>query len=255
MLQELPKFWRNIPSKYLRGGSMKKGLLITLSCLLFLVLAVPVIHASTPEESSVLKQGVSGEDVIKLQQKLREFGYYNGELDGNFGQETTFAIIDFQLDAGLEADGVAGPDTLKALKSMKSGVMVASRAQSDKRKAQQLVALAKQYIGVPYVWAGRSPSGFDCSGYIYYLFEQFGIQMPRMADGQFEAGLPVRRSDLQPGDLVFFSTYEPGPSHVGIYIGSGLFIHASSGAGEVTLTPLAKPFYQERYIGARRVLR
>ena len=76
-----------------------------------------------------------------------------------------------------------------------------------------------------------------------------------MADEQFESGLAVNRRDLQVGDLVFFSTYEPGPSHVGIYIGSGQFIHASSGANEVTITPMAKQYYVERYLGARRVLR
>lgn len=234
---------------------MKKGLLIALYCLFVMLFTIPVIHASTPVDMNVLKQGTSGDEVLKLQQKLREFGYYTGELDGTFGQDTTLAVVDFQIDAGLEADGAVGPDTLTAIRGFKPGIIVASRGPNETRKAQQLVALAKQYLGVPYVWAGRSPSGFDCSGYIYYLFDQFGIQMPRMADGQFEAGVPVNRRELRPGDLVFFSTYEPGPSHVGIFIGGDRFIHASSGAGEVTLTPLSKAYYQERYIGARRVFR
>ena len=111
------------------------------------------------------------------------------------------------------------------------------------------------YLGVPYVWAGRSPSGFDCSGFIYFVFDQLGYGLPRMADGQFEVGIPVSRNALQPGDLVFFSTYEPGPSHVGIYLGNDQFIHASSGAGYVTVTSLGNPYHRDRYIGARRIIK
>lgn len=125
----------------------------------------------------------------------------------------------------------------------------------DSCKGQQIIAMAKQYVGTPYVWGGASPDGFDCSGFVYYLYKQFGIDLPRMADGQASTGTPVNMNDLQPGDLVFFSTYEPGPSHSGIYLGDGYFIHASSGAGEVIITHLLKPYYKERYLGARRVIR
>ena len=78
--------------------------------------------------------------------------------------------------------------------------------------------------------------------------------MPRMADEQFYAGYPVQLQELQPGDVVFFTTYEPGPSHAGVYLGNGSFIHASSAAGEVTITPLSKAYYAERYLGARRMI-
>ena len=87
------------------------------------------------------------------------------------------------------------------------------------------------------------------------MFDQLGYGLPRMADGQFEVGIPVSRNSLEPGDLVFFETYEPGPSHVGIYIGNDQFIHASSGAGHVTVTPLNKTYYRDRYLGARRILK
>lgn len=117
----------------------------------------------------------------------------------------------------------------------------------------QISAMAQQFLQVPYAWGGSSPGGFDCSGFTYYLYQQQGINLPRMADEQYQVGQWVDKRALQPGDLVFFETYEVGPSHVGIYTGNGNFIHASSGAGEVTITPLSKPYYAARYLGARRV--
>ena len=101
---------------------------------------------------------------------------------------------------------------------------------------------------------GNDPAGFDCSGFICYVWQNFGVILPRTADEQFKIGLPVEWQDLETGDLVYFSTYASGPSHVGIYIGNGKFIHASSGAGKVTITPLLKPYYAQRYIGARRLI-
>lgn len=221
---------------------------LCLACLAALLIAAPA-HAA------LLKQGMSGDEVSTLQAKLAEYGYYQGAPDGKFGSATKIAVIEFQLDLGLEPDGVAGPATVKALREYKPAAVPVSRGPADARKGQQVVAFAKQFLGVPYVWAGRSPGGFDCSGYIWYVFNHFGITLPRMADGQFEVGVPVGRRDLAPGDLVFFSTYEPGPSHVGIYMGNGHFIHASSGADEVTVTPLSKQYYVERYLGARRIIR
>lgn len=228
---------------------MKKGYLISTIFVIFLLIAAPVVYAA-PQGPQLLKQGMTGDEVYKLQVKLHEYGYLSGSPDGTFGEQTRLAVQAFQIDTGLEADGVAGPATLAALKDYKP----ASRA-GDGRKGLQLAAYAKQYLGVPYVWAGRSPSGFDCSGFVYYVFGQFGVELPRMADGQYEIGTWVSMRDLQPGDLVFFSTYEPGPSHVGIYIGGGNFIHASSGAEEVTITPLGKAYYMSRYLGARRIIR
>lgn len=229
---------------------MKKGYVISFIFAVFLLIAAPVVYAS-PQDPSLLKQGMTGDEVYKLQVKLYEYGYYGAAPDGSFGEQTRLAVQAFQLDNGLDADGVVGPSTLLALKDYKPA---ASRA-GDGRRGQQLAAFARQYLGVPYVWAGRSPSGFDCSGFVYYVFSHFGIDLPRMADGQFAVGSQVSMRELQPGDLVFFSTYEPGPSHVGIYVGGGQFIHASSGAEEVTITALGKAYYMSRYLGARRIIR
>jgi cell wall-associated NlpC family hydrolase len=220
-----------------------------------IALLVATAAAQAAPATPLLKQGMSGDEIYKLQLKLQEIGYYEDAPDGTFGSRTKAAVQEFQLDLGLAADGVVGPATLNALRDYKPAAGQTSRAPGDSRKGQQLVAFAKQFIGVPYVWAGRSPGGFDCSGFISYVYGNFGIQLPRMADGQFEVGASVSRRDLTYGDLVFFSTYEPGPSHVGIYIGGGKFIHASSGAEEVTITPMNKQYYLERYLGAKRVIR
>lgn len=230
---------------------MRQTLRVVLAALIVYIAATAAVQASAP---ALLKQGMSGDDIYKLQAKLLEFGYYHDTPDGVFGARTREAVIEFQADIGIEADGVVGPATLAALRDYKP-LAQASRAAPVSRKGQQLVAFARQFLGVPYVWAGRSPGGFDCSGYVWYVYNHFGIQLPRMADGQFGVGAVVARRDLAPGDLVFFSTYEPGPSHVGIYIGGGRFIHASSGACAVTVTPLNKDYYRERYLGARRLLR
>ena len=117
---------------------------------------------------------------------------------------------------------------------------------------QQLVELAKQYIGTPYVWGGTTTSGFDCSGYTRYVYAQLGYSIKRTAAQQLTNGTPV--TDLQLGDLVFFNnTYSSSlaATHVGIYIGDNQFIHAA--AGGVKITDLSDSFYASRYVGARRI--
>lgn len=120
--------------------------------------------------------------------------------------------------------------------------------------ATLLLAAARGFLGVPYHWGGTAPDGFDCSGFVQYLLAEQGYPVPRQAKNQFRVGEAVELDELQPGDLVFFSTYTRGASHVGIWLGDGEFIHASSGTGVVTVTPLSKRYYQNRCIGARRVL-
>lgn len=117
------------------------------------------------------------------------------------------------------------------------------------RLLRRITSFAHQMEGVPYVFGGTSAYGVDCSGFTQRIFSLAGISLRRMADEQFAQGRPV--SPPQPGDLVFFSTYLPGPSHVGIYLGNRLFIHASSSRG-VIVSSLEEDYYHPRYIGARR---
>ncbi len=115
-----------------------------------------------------------------------------------------------------------------------------------------IVALSTRFLGVRYRWGGTSPEAFDCSGLLYYVFALTGVSLPRTTFDMFEAGTPVPPDQVRAGDIVFFQTLEPGPSHAGIYLGDGRFIHSSSGFGRVTITPMNHRYYAPRYLGARR---
>ncbi len=118
----------------------------------------------------------------------------------------------------------------------------------------KIVATAKQYLGVPYVWGGSTPSGFDCSGFVQYVFAKHGISLPRTSKQQWTVGTSISKASLQPGDLVFFAnTYTSGVSHLGIYIGNGQFIHASSSKG-VIISSMSNSYWDNHYHGSRRVL-
>jgi cell wall-associated NlpC family hydrolase len=112
----------------------------------------------------------------------------------------------------------------------------------------QAVAIAEQYLGVPYVWGGASPSGFDCSGLTMYVYAQLGVSLPHNAAAQYGMGTPVPRDALEPGDLVFFD----GLGHVGIYVGGGSFIHAPHTGTVVQISSLSG-WYSDNYVGARRI--
>jgi cell wall-associated NlpC family hydrolase len=118
----------------------------------------------------------------------------------------------------------------------------------DGTKASQVVAIALQYLGVPYVWGGMSPSGFDCSGLTAYAYAQIGVSLPHHAASQYNLGVPVAYEDLQPADLVFFS----GLGHMGMYIGGGQFIHAPHTGDVVKISSMSERM--GGYVGARRVL-
>ncbi len=122
---------------------------------------------------------------------------------------------------------------------------------ADASKGAQVVAIAMQYLGIPYVWGGASPSqGFDCSGLTMYVFAQIGISLPHLAAAQFGMGVPVSRDQLQPGDLVFFR----GLGHMGMYIGGGNFIHAPRTGDVVKISSLSESYYVSNWVGARRIL-
>lgn len=119
------------------------------------------------------------------------------------------------------------------------------------RIATNLTKDALRFLGTPYVFGGTTSSGFDCSGFVQHVFAMLGVSLPRTADAQYYAGSKIKGS-MKPGDLVFFQTYEPGPSHVGIYLGKGRFVHASSHG--VMVSSLSDSYWAARYLGAKRFI-
>ena len=109
---------------------------------------------------------------------------------------------------------------------------------------------ALEFSGTPYLWGGNTPSGFDCSGFVQYVYAAYGIGLPRTADMQFAVGRSV--AEPAPGDLLFFQTYAYGASHVAIYLGNGWFVQEI--APNVHISNFNSPYFRSRYLGARRVI-
>ena len=232
--------------------------------MLGVMLAATTMAVALPAQSvfASYNVGTSGPDVAEIQNELSDLGYYNGIPDGVYGADTAAAVKKYQASMGLEADGVVGDYTYsklmgKRMPSRRSDYGV-SRGYgygygANTGMVRSLISTAYDYVGVPYVFGGTTPWEFDCSGYTQYVFRQIGVDIPRTADAQYYSYPKVSASNLQPGDLVFFETYEPGPSHCGIYIGNGQMLQAGSSTG-VTVSNVFSGYFGARYIGACRVL-
>jgi cell wall-associated NlpC family hydrolase len=115
-----------------------------------------------------------------------------------------------------------------------------------------LIGTALALRGIPYLNGGTGPRGFDCSGFTQYVYARHGVQLPREVRDQFAEGTPVKDDDLKVGDLLFFTTVAPGPTHVGIAIGGDEFVHAPSSRGVVRVERFSAAYWSARYLGARR---
>jgi len=173
------------------------------------------------------------------------------------------AVLAARIRLAGESEGyfiVILPDGQAGLVSKQNGFAISSFAGIPKGSYDNIIETGKRYIGLPYFWGGTTPYGFDCSGFVQTLFLMNGYRLPRDADQQFEfeKGEVVKeRQDLIKGDVVFFSTYAPGPSHVGIFIGDGEYIHSSGKTGVAinSFSPGAENYREDldkKYIGARR---
>ena len=118
---------------------------------------------------------------------------------------------------------------------------------------ESIVNYAAQFLGTPYVYGGSSPSGFDCSGFVSYVYGSFGYSLNRTAAGQNSNGIWVSRENLQPGDIVLFNT-SGGISHAGIYVGNDTFIHAVKPGTPLQYDSMSSSYYSSRYVSARRII-
>ncbi|WP_144701824.1 C40 family peptidase [Fictibacillus phosphorivorans] len=185
-----------------------------------------------------LKPGTQHSDVQDLQQTLDKKGYFSySKTTDYYGNYTTDAVKKFQAEKGITVDGIAGDETFKSL-----GIDATESNSS-------IVEVAKKYEGTPYQWGGESPDGFDCSGYLKYIFDEAeNVELPRTVDDIYAEGTKVDSPEV--GDIVFFDLEGDGPSHAGVYIGNDQFVHASSSKG-VTTAELNGSYWSENYIGAK----
>lgn len=154
--------------------------------------------------------------------------------------ETTVqeAVEEAPLEAPIEA--AAAPEAVESAETA---------AAAPAARYGGVVSIAMGYLGTPYLWGGASPSGFDCSGFIMYVYAKLGVSLPHNAAAQYGMGTPVSKSDLQPGDLVFFD----GLGHNGIYIGGDQFIHSPHSGDVVKISGLSDSWYASTWVGARRL--
>lgn len=187
-------------------------------------------------QTKVVEQGSNGS-------KMVTYSYVQKN-----GVDVTKQVLEEKITQNPVNQVIAKGPSSKPITIASAGSYV-SRGSSG---SSGIVDRALSFQGAAYVFGGTSSNGFDCSGFTKYVYAGSGISLPRTSFAQFASGSAVSKNDLRPGDLVFFSTYAKGASHVGIYIGGGRFVHASNPSSGVKTSSLGDSFYSSRYLGARR---
>jgi cell wall-associated NlpC family hydrolase len=189
-----------------------------------------------------------------------------GAATGVSGQQATAAtanargVLPLTAASNTGAPGSAtGPVLASTTGGASSGSSTAGRIFPNTPatpNGARIIGLAQSQVGARYTWAGTSPAtGFDCSGFVYWVFNTIGYNMPRTMEDQLASGRRIPIDQLRPGDIVFFGdTYTSGLSHDGIYVGDGKFIHAVDESTGVAITPINSAYWAERYYGAVRVM-
>lgn len=208
-----------------------------------------------PSTSAFPQMGSVGPEVTKLQQALTAAGFSTQGIDGNFGAHTQAALLAFQQAAHIAVDGIAGPQTWSALNAAVAQHQAEVSRGTVSSQGMAVAGYALEYRGYRYVYGGTSPSqGFDCSGFTQWVFQRFGVSLPRTSFSQWNVGTHISFSQLQPGDLVFFTTDGQFADHVGVYLGNGQFISATTPSQGVLVENINSPYWAHAYDGATRVV-
>ena len=221
-----------------------------------LLLAIFYVQPTFASSNVSLKSGMNSSSVSKLQKDLKTLGFMSISPTGYFGDITKAAVIKFQKKYSLTPDGIAGAQTLGKIDKLSGRTTTVSRGDSEST-SQKIINYAKRFLGIDYVWGGSTPKGFDCSGFVKYVYSKFGITLNRVSANQAKQGTTVKKANLQAGDLVFFDTNGGYNhiNHVGLYIGSGKFIQASSGNSGVVISNLTGGFYSQTFMKAKRIIK
>jgi len=225
------------------------------------VITLPVSDAQI-EEGSFELEWTGTDNAVKYIYMIKNS---NGELVEKFETVNTSATVDSaKLKVGKSYSVIVGavladgsecysvPVDFK-YKQAKFSPEKEAEYLAENPLAQSLIDTAAEYLGIPYVWGGTTPAGFDCSGFVQYVCKQNGISIARVADDQLKkSGVSVSRSQLKPGDLVFFG-YDDYANHVGMYVGDGMMIHSPSTGKSIMYVTIDSGYYNDRFIGAKRV--
>jgi len=210
-----------------------------------IVSAAPVAAVAAPTGTEV---GTAAESFYIVQ---------TGDCLGGIAQKYSMSVGQLMSINGLNSDTIySGQKLALAANTTAENITVEVSRSGSIADGQRILEIASQYLGVPYSYGGTSPSGFDCSGFVQYVFKQCGYQLSRTAAGQYQNGTAVSKADLAIGDIVFFACNGGGIDHSGIYAGDNRFIHSSSPrSGGVIFTSLSESYYSRSYVGARRIVR
>jgi peptidoglycan hydrolase-like protein with peptidoglycan-binding domain len=223
-------------------------------------------------QSTTMMPGMKGDNVKKLQQRLKDLGYYTYSVTGFYGQITEKAVTYFQKLNGLLQDGICGKNTYNAVFDKNARTEKDARrdpkpevtpkpaytntpgqSASGQAKGQAIVDYAKLQLGKKYVYGTAGPNTFDCTGLTCYVYKHFGVSLPRSAydQGNTDYGVKITsKSKLMPGDLVFFKHSDGKIGHAGIYVGGGNYIHAPQTGDVVKISSITS---NNKFVFGRRV--